>query len=143
MKRILVLNGPNLGRLGTRQPEIYGTATLPDVERMLRAKGDELGVSVECRQTDDEGELVRWVRDADADAIIVNPASLTHHSTQLAEAVRGCTAPVYEVHISNIEAREPYRRRSMITAAARGKVMGFGVRGYVLALEAAAEEAKR
>jgi 3-dehydroquinate dehydratase II len=139
--KVLVLNGPNLGRLGQRQPEIYGRTTLPELEEILRARGKELGVEVQCFQTDDESEFVAALRGADAGAVIINPAALTHYSRALAEAVAACPAPVYEVHISNIEAREPYRRRSLVTQGARGKIMGLGIRGYVLALEAAAEEA--
>lgn len=142
MRKVLVLNGPNLGRLGTRQPEIYGTATLADVEATLRARASELGVAVECVQSDDAAVLIEALRATDAAAAIVNPASLTHHSFALREAVQTCGIPVFEVHISNIARREPYRRRSLIAGVVRGSIVGLGVQGYLLALEAAAKEAE-
>jgi len=141
--KVLVLNGPNLGRLGTRQPEIYGSTTLAELEAQLRARGDELGVTVECLQSDDAAVLIEALRTTDARAVILNPAALTHYSEDLRTAVEGCAAGVFEVHISNIYAREPYRRHSLISPVARGTILGLGVRGYLLALEAAAEEAKR
>ncbi|HVL32141.1 MAG TPA: type II 3-dehydroquinate dehydratase [Actinomycetota bacterium] len=143
MKRILVLNGPNLGRLGTRQPEIYGTTTLAELEERLRARGAELGVQVECIQSDDVAALIAALSDGAADAAILNPAALSHYSVSLREAVEGCGFPVFEVHISNIYAREPYRRHSLISPVARGSIVGLGVEGYVLALEAAVTEANR
>lgn len=139
--KVLVLNGPNLGRLGTRQPEIYGSTTLSEVEDMLRARGAELGVEVECLQSDDASVLCGAVTTSAADAIIINPASLTHHSFALRDAIAGCGKPVFEVHISNIAAREPYRRRSLIAPVARGSIVGLGIMGYMSALEAAAREA--
>jgi 3-dehydroquinate dehydratase-2 len=141
--KVLVLNGPNLGRLGTRQPEIYGATTLPQLEDMLRARGTELGVEVECMQSDEVEPLIEALARTDAGAVILNPAAFTHYSAALREAVGACAAPVFEVHISNIYRREPYRRHSMISGVARGAIIGLGVRGYLLALEAAAEEAKR
>lgn len=143
MPKVLVLNGPNLGRLGERQPEIYGRTTLAELEEMLRKRGAELGVEVSCLQSDDAAVLIRALGETDAGAVILNPAALTHYSQALREAVAGCAAPVFEVHISNIYAREPYRRHSLISAVARGTIVGLGVRGYLLALEAAAEEAKK
>jgi 3-dehydroquinate dehydratase-2 len=139
-KKVLVLNGPNLGRLGTRQPEIYGSTTLAELEEQLRLKGKELGVEVECRQSDEVADLIDALRATDADAVILNPAALTHYSYPLSEAVDACRAPVYEVHISNIYAREPFRRHSLISPVARGSIIGLGVRGYLLALEAAVED---
>jgi 3-dehydroquinate dehydratase-2 len=136
--KILVLNGPNLGRLGTRQPEIYGTTTLGELEEMLRARGTQLGCTVECVQSDDAGELIAHLTKTDADAVILNPAALTHYSNELREAVKAYGGPVYEVHISNIYAREPYRRHSLISPVARGSIIGLGIRGYLLALDAAA-----
>lgn len=137
--KVLVLNGPNLGRLGTRQPEIYGRTTLPELEEMLRARGKELGCDVECMQSDEAGELIAAIGKTDADAVILNPAALTHYSHELREAVSSFKGPVYEVHISNIYAREPYRRHSLISPVARGSIIGLGVKGYLLALEAAVE----
>lgn len=138
--KILVLNGPNLGRLGNRQPEIYGRTTLAELEATLRARGAALGVEVECVQSDDAPVLIDAVETTDARAIILNPAALTHYSLALRDSVVACGLPVFEVHISNIHAREPYRRRSLISPVARGSIIGLGVRGYELALEAAVAE---
>jgi 3-dehydroquinate dehydratase-2 len=135
--KVLVLNGPNLGRLGTRQPEIYGSTTLGELEEMLRARGKELGCDVECVQSDDAAELIGTLAKTDADAVILNPAALTHYSHDLREAVAAYDGPVYEVHITNIYAREPFRRHSLISPVARGSIIGLGVHGYLLALEAA------
>jgi 3-dehydroquinate dehydratase-2 len=140
--KVLVLNGPNLDRLGTRSPQIYGNATLGDVEQALRARADDLGVDVECVQSGDPAVLIECLTQTDARAAILNPAALTHHSMELRDAVSACGIPVIEVHISNIYAREPYRRHSLITPVVRGAIVGLGVQGYLLALEAAAEEAK-
>ena len=137
--KVLVLNGPNLGRLGTRQPEIYGSTTLGELEEMLRARGKELGADVECMQSDDAAELIGALEKTDADAVILNPAALTHYSNDLREAVAAYKGPVFEVHITNIYAREPYRRHSLISPVARGSIIGLGIRGYLLALEAAVE----
>ena len=137
--KVLVLNGPNLGRLGTRQPEIYGHTTLPELEEKLRARGKELGVEVECIQSDDGADLIAALEKTDADAVILNPAALTHYSHDLREAVDAYKGPVYEVHISNIYAREPYRRHSLISPVAKGSIIGLGIGGYLLALEAAVE----
>ncbi len=141
--KVLVLNGPNLGRLGTRQPEIYGATTLAELEEMLRERGTELGVEVECVQSDDGGALIEALRATDARAAIINPAALTHYAMPLREAIAGCGIPVFEVHISNIYRREPYRRHSLMSGVAKGSIIGLGIRGYLFALEAAAEEAKR
>lgn len=135
--KVLVLNGPNLDRLGTREPDVYGTTTLGDVESMIGARAEEACVDVSFLQSADPTVLIEALRAGDADAVILNPASLTHHSFALREAVMACTAPVYEVHISNIYAREPYRRHSLISGVARGTIAGLGVQGYLLALEAA------
>jgi 3-dehydroquinate dehydratase-2 len=138
--KVLVVNGPNLGRLGTRQPEIYGRTTLPELEEMLRARGKELGCDVECIQSDEAAELIAAIGKTNADVVILNPAALTHYSNELREAVASFRGPVYEVHISNIYAREPYRRHSLISPVARGSIIGLGINGYLLALEAAVEE---
>ena len=135
--KVLVLNGPNLDRLGTREPEIYGTTTLAHVESMIGVRAEELDAEVSFLQSADPVVLIEALRTRDVDAVILNPASLTHHSFALREAVATCTAPVYEVHISNIYAREPYRRHSLISGVARGTIAGLGVQGYLLALEAA------
>ena len=137
--KVLVLNGPNLGRLGTRQPEIYGSTTLAELEDKLRARGKELGCDVECVQSDDADVLIATVQKTDADAVILNPAALTHYSEALRTAVAAFGGPVYEVHITNIYAREPYRRHSLISPVAKGSIIGLGINGYLLALEAAVE----
>lgn len=138
---VLVLNGPNLDRLGTRQPEIYGRATLADVERMMRDRAAELGIELRFVQSADAADLIAAARDARPDAVVINPASLTHYSYPLRDALAEAGVPVFEVHISNIYAREPYRRHSVISPVARGVVAGLGVRGYLVALESAAEAA--
>ena len=140
--KVLVLNGPNLGRLGSRQPEIYGSTTLGELEEMLRARGKELGADVEWMQSDDAAELIGALEKTDADAVILNPAALTHYSNDLREAVAAYKGPVFEVHITNIYAREPYRRHSLISPVARGSIIGLGTHGYLLALEAAVEGQK-
>jgi 3-dehydroquinate dehydratase-2 len=140
--KLLVLNGPNLGRLGTRQPEIYGHTTLAELEEMLRARGKELGADVECLQSNEASDLIKALEQTDADAVILNPAALTHYSNELREAVAAFKGPVYEVHISNIYAREPYRRYSLISPVAKGSIIGLGIGGYLLALEAAVEGLK-
>ena len=137
-RRVLVLNGPNLGRLGKREPSVYGTATYADLVASCEAAGKELGLDVEVRQTEYEGELVTWVHEA-CDAalpVVLNAGALTHYSHALGDAVKMRTAPLVEVHISNIAAREAFRHESVITPAATGIIAGFGFHGYVLALRA-------
>lgn len=139
-RRVLILNGPNLGRLGSREPEIYGSATLADIEVACAALGAELGLTTEVRQTDDEAELVGWVHEA-ADArlpVVINPAAFTHYSYALADALVMRTAPVVEVHLTNPAARESFRHRSVVAAVADGTVAGFGMDSYLLALRAIA-----
>ncbi len=135
--RVLVLNGPNLARLGQREPEIYGTDTLADVERMVRQRADALGWQIEFRQSNHEGQLIDWIEKEgiESDAIIINPGALAHTSYALADALRGCGKPVVEVHISNVYRREPFRHRSVTAAGATGVIVGLGTQGYVLALE--------
>jgi 3-dehydroquinate dehydratase II len=140
MTEVLVLNGPNLGRLGSREPEIYGTATLADVAGACRATGRELGLDVEVRQTDDEAELVRWVHGA-ADRrtpLVLNPAAFTHYSYALHDALAMRTAPLVEVHLSNPATREAFRHTSVVASVADGTVAGFGLLSYQLALRAVA-----
>jgi 3-dehydroquinate dehydratase II len=140
MTRVLVLNGPNLGRLGSREPEIYGTATLADVAEACRATGRDLGLEVEVRQTDDEAELVRWVHGA-ADSrtpLVLNPAAFTHYSYALHDALAMRTAPLVEVHLSNPATREAFRHTSVVASVADGTVAGFGLLSYQLALRAVA-----
>ncbi len=134
--RIAVLNGPNLNLLGTREPELYGHETLDDVERRLRTVGAELRVDIEFAQRNSEGELIELVHAmrGRVDGALVNAGAYTHTSLALRDAFAGCAVPFVEVHITNIYAREPERRRSMLSDAAVGMVCGLGVLGYELAL---------
>jgi 3-dehydroquinate dehydratase II len=141
MRQVLVLNGPNLGRLGIREPEVYGSATLEDLAAQCRAAGEKLGLSVQVRQTDDESELIGWVHEA-ADGripVVLNPAAFTHYSYALRDALAMRTAPLIEVHISNPAARESFRHTSVVAGVADGTIAGFGLLSYRLALEAIAE----
>lgn len=136
--KVYVLNGPNLNLLGEREPEIYGTQTLDDVEEMCRARGAELGMEIDFRHTNFEGELVEWLQDARTSAagVVLNPAALGHYSLALVDAITAASVPVVEVHISNIYAREDWRSKSVISPVAYGVISGLGTQGYVLALEA-------
>jgi 3-dehydroquinate dehydratase II len=133
---IQVLNGANLGRLGTREPAVYGTTTHPQLVELIEAAAAQLGLHVQVRQTDDEGELLRWVHAAtDAgDPVVINPGGWTHTSVALRDAVAAATAPVVEVHISNVHAREDFRRHSYLSPVVSGVIAGLGIDGYVLAL---------
>lgn len=139
-KTILILNGPNLNTLGMREPDLYGTETLADIESICARVGDELGLKVNCRQSNIEGELVSWIQDAGvtADAVILNAGAYTHTSIAILDALRGADIPVIEVHLSNIFQREDYRRHSYVSEVASGVICGFGSQGYELALAAAA-----
>jgi 3-dehydroquinate dehydratase II len=140
IRDVLVLNGPNLGRLGTREPEVYGTMTLAGLADVCAETGKELGLRVEVRQTDDEAELVHWVHEA-ADGrlpVVLNPAAFTHYSYALRDALAMRTAPLVEVHMSNPAARESFRHTSVVAGVADGTVAGFGVLSYQLALRAIA-----
>jgi 3-dehydroquinate dehydratase-2 len=137
--RVLVLNGPNLQRLGTREPDVYGVVSLDDVAGSLAAAAPA-GPDVELRQTDDESVLIGWLHEAvdTRSAVILNPAAFTHYSYALADAVRVVTTagvPVVEVHVTNPAAREAFRRESVVSPAATGVIAGFGADGYLLALE--------
>lgn len=136
MHRILVLHGPNLDALGTREPEIYGTDTLDDIQERLQRVGRELDCEVECLQSSHEGILIDALHRARerSDGVLLNPGGLTHTSVALRDAVRAAGVPVVEVHVSNPSAREPFRHTSMIAGAALGVVQGFGPAGYDLAL---------
>jgi len=137
LERVLVLSGPNLDRLGRREPEIYGTTTLNQIHDRLAAAARELGAEVVCRQSNHEGALIDWINMAAEDGfsgILLNPGALTHTSYALYDALRGAAVPAVEVHVTNPDAREPFRRRSRIAPACVGRVAGFGGDSYVLAL---------
>jgi 3-dehydroquinate dehydratase II len=133
---IQVLNGANLGRLGLREPETYGTTTYAELVDLLEVTGRELGLDVRVRQTDDEGEMLRWIHAAaDAgDAVVINPAGWSHTSVVLRDALAALNAPLVEVHITNIHRREEFRHHSYVSGVADGVIAGLGVHGYVLAL---------
>ena len=138
---VLVLNGPNLNLLGTREPEVYGSDTLDDIAAMLDDRAQELGLRIDLRQSNHEGHLIDWLHEAQArgaKAVILNPGGLTHTSVALHDAVKGIATPVIEVHLSNPHAREPFRHKSYVSPVARGTIAGFGARGYMLALDAVA-----
>jgi 3-dehydroquinate dehydratase II len=141
MPTVLVLNGPNLARLGSREPDVYGTATLDDLRAACEATAGELGLSVDFRQTDDEAQLIAWAHEA-ADRrmpMVLNPAAFTHYSYALRDALAMRTAPLVEVHLSNPAARETFRHTSVVAGVADGTVAGFGFGSYRLALRAIAE----
>jgi 3-dehydroquinate dehydratase-2 len=138
---IYVLNGPNLNLLGTREPEIYGADTLDEIAGALEDRARELGVAVDVRQSNHEGHLIDWLHEASAEgakAVILNAGGLTHTSVALHDAIKSIKVPVIEVHLSNPQAREAFRRHSYVAMAARGSISGFGPLGYQLALDAAA-----
>jgi 3-dehydroquinate dehydratase II len=139
--KVLVLNGPNLSRLGSREPDVYGTVSFDELIELCRATGEALGLLVDVRQTDDEAELVHWAHEA-ADAklpVVLNPAAFTHYSYALRDALAQRTAPLIEVHISNPAAREAFRHVSVVAGVADGTIAGFGLLSYQLALRAIAE----
>ncbi|GAA1956034.1 type II 3-dehydroquinate dehydratase [Catenulispora subtropica] len=141
MSKVLVLNGPNLGRLGSREPDVYGSTSYAGLVKACEEAGAELGFEVEVRETNDEGELVRWLHEA-ADGrtpVVINPGAFTHYSYALRDAAAQRTAPLIEVHISNPYAREAFRHTSVIAAVASGTIAGFGVNSYLLALRALSE----
>jgi len=137
--KILFLNGPNLNLLGQRQPEIYGGVTIGEIERRVRHRAAQLRVEVEFRQTNLEGELVGWIQKAigEFDVVVLNAAAYTHTSIALRDAISAISIPTIEIHLSNIHAREEFRRNSMIAAVCKGQISGFGVNSYILGLEAA------
>ena len=138
-KKILVLNGPNLNLLGKRQPDIYGRLTLEQINRKIRALAKELGVDVDIRQSNHEGELVTWIQQAPGQfgAIVINPAAYTHSSVAMRDAITSVGLPTIEIHLSNIHKREPFRHHSYIAEAAVGQIAGFGADSYLLGLRAA------
>jgi 3-dehydroquinate dehydratase-2 len=138
---VYVLNGPNLNLLGLREPEVYGSDTLDDIAGRLEDQARGLGLAVEMRQSNHEGHLIDWLHEAQAEgakAVILNPGGFTHTSVALHDAVKAISVPVIEVHLSNTQARESFRRRSFVAPVAVGTIAGFGAAGYALALDAAA-----
>jgi 3-dehydroquinate dehydratase II len=140
MRTVLVLNGPNLSRLGSREPDVYGTATLDELAEACAATAAELGLLTDFRQTNDESEIITWVHEA-ADGripVVLNPAAFTHYSYALRDALAMRTAPLVEVHLSNPAAREEFRHNSVVAGVADGTIAGFGLASYQLALRAVA-----
>lgn len=143
MTSVVVLNGPNLNLLGTRRPEIYGHTTLAEVQQMCQDEADRLGLELDFRQSNHEGELVDWIQEAGAQVkagrsigAVLNPAAFTHTSVAIHDAIEGVELPVIELHISNIHRREEWRHRSWVSLVASGVVMGLGVVGYPVAINA-------
>ena len=134
--KILFLNGPNLNLLGQRQPDIYGTTTLAEIENAVREQA-EGRAEIEFRQSNDEGELVTWIQDAPSEVVVLNAAGYTHTSVALRDAITASDVPVVEIHLSNIHAREEFRHNSLIAPVCKGQICGFGPSSYILGLEAA------
>ena len=149
MSSVGVLNGPNLNLLGTREPEVYGSSTLADVERLCADEADRLGLRLDFRQSNSEGELVDWFQRAGAEAaagrsvgVVLNAGAYTHTSIAIPDAIQATGLAVIEVHISNVHAREPFRHHSYVSAVARGIIVGLGVAGYPLAIRALHDAAR-
>jgi 3-dehydroquinate dehydratase II len=141
MKTILILNGPNLNLLGTREPGVYGAQTLDDVEKICLDEGTKLGLSIDFRQSNQEGQLIDWIHEAGRECaagnmlgVVFNAGAYTHTSIALHDAIKGANVPVIELHISNVHAREPFRHHSWLSPVARAVMAGFGVQGYALAI---------
>jgi 3-dehydroquinate dehydratase II len=144
--KILVLHGPNLNLLGTREPGVYGRTTLAQVDAMLRDHARRGGHRVECRQSNHEGQLVDWLQAAQREGftgVVFNPGAFTHYSFALRDAVAAIALPVVEVHLSNVHGREEFRRHSVIAAVARGQISGFGPRSYLLGFDALTADSRR
>lgn len=141
MRKVLILNGPNLNRLGSREPEVYGSDTLDDIASRLHEQAAGLNVAIDLRQSNHEGHLIDWLHEAADEgitAVILNAGGLTHTSVALRDAISAVPTPVIEVHLSNPHARESFRRRSLIAGVCTGSISGFGALSYALALDAAA-----
>ena len=141
MKKVLVLNGPNLNLLGTREPSVYGAQTLADVEKMCRDETARLSLELDFRQSNHEGQLIDWIHEAGRDyaagsllGVVFNAGAYTHTSIALHDAIKGANVPVIELHISNVHAREPFRHHSWLSPVAKAIIVGFGVQGYPLAI---------
>ena len=139
--KVLFLNGPNLNLLGQREPEVYGRATLADIEARVRERAKELKVEIDFRQSNQEGELVGWIQEAKEkfDVIVINAAAYTHTSIALRDAIAAVGVPTIEIHLSNVHAREEFRHKSLIAPVCRGLICGFGQKSYILALEASVD----
>jgi 3-dehydroquinate dehydratase II len=144
MKNILVINGPNLNRLGVREPSVYGMQTLTDLEQRLHKIGNQRGVTVHCFQSNHEGAIIDQIHEADDsyDGIILNPGAFTHYSYAIRDAIASISIPVIEVHISNVHAREEFRHQSVTAPVTKGQIVGLGLYGYELALLALLNEGK-
>ncbi|WP_233254193.1 type II 3-dehydroquinate dehydratase [Salipaludibacillus keqinensis] len=134
---ILILNGPNLNRLGQREPDVYGSNTLTDLEKGLKTFGNQHGVTIESKQSNWEGQIIDWLHEAEkkADGIVINPGAFTHYSYAIRDAVASIDIPVIEVHISNVHAREDFRKTSVIAPVCKGQISGFGFSGYEMAID--------
>lgn len=137
MKKIIVLNGPNINMLGIREKNVYGTLTYQDLCKMIREKADALQIEVEIRQTNSEGKMVDWIQECygKVDGIVINPGAYTHYSVAVLDALKSVNIPAVEVHISNIHQREEFRHRCVTTAGCTGQICGLGLQGYLLAIE--------
>jgi len=142
VKKILILNGPNLNRLGLREPDVYGAQSLKDLEEELTVFGKKMGCELQFKQSNHEGDLVDWIHEAEdgnIDGIVMNPGAFTHYSYAIRDAIAAVKTPVVEVHISNIHQREPFRHRSVTASVTKGQIVGFGFFGYKLAVQALLE----
>lgn len=139
MKKILVIHGPNLALLGSREPDIYGKATLDDINESMRKVARDKNIEIEFFQSDHEGDIVSRIGSADADCIIINPAAYTHTSVAIADAIAARENPFIEVHLTNIYKREEFRHKSLVAPYVTGRISGFGLNSYLLALEAASQ----
>jgi 3-dehydroquinate dehydratase-2 len=141
MRKVLILNGPNLDQLGTREPEVYGSLTLADIEKLCASTANDLGFEIDFRQSNDEAVLIGWLHEAAKSElpVIMNPAAFTHYSVAIRDAASMLSTPLIEVHLSNPIAREEFRHTSLISGIAKGTISGFGAQSYVLALNALAK----